>query len=74
MPQDYTISSLGVSEVAGVNPALQPTVLKRVVFYVGQRGPFYLSYAQADYSPEVVIQDVQKQVDELRKIDAGLGV
>jgi hypothetical protein len=71
---DYPISGLTVSDIAGVNGALQPTVQKRVTFYVGTRGPFYLTYDQAAYNPEKVIADVQAEVSRLKQIDAGLGV
>jgi len=72
--QDYSITSLAVNDVAGVNNALQPTTTKRVTFYVGKRGPFYLDFAQADYTHDAVIQGVMGQVNTLKKIDAGLEV
>lgn len=71
---DYPISGLSVSDIAGVNGALQPTVQKRVTFYVGTRGPFYLTYEQAAYSADQVITDVQAEISRLKQIDAGLGV
>jgi hypothetical protein len=71
---DYSITSLGVQDVAGVNSALQPAVTRRVTFYVGQRGPFYLTYALADYTHDKVITDVLAQVASLKALDAGVGV
>lgn len=71
---DYSITGLTVSDIAGINAALQPTTSKRVTFYVGTRGPFYLTYQQAEYSADKVIEDVQAEVSRLKQIDAGLGV
>lgn len=71
---DYSIKTLTVSNESGVNAALQPVALYRVTFYVGARGPFFLSYSPADYTPDKVIADVNAEVDRLKKIDAGVGL
>jgi hypothetical protein len=72
--QDYSITGLTVNDVAGINNALQATTIKRVTFYVGTRGPFYLDFAPAEYNSDAVVTAIMAQVDTLKKIDAGVGI
>ena len=65
---DYTIGSLLVQDVTGVDTALQPTVTKRVTFMVGRNGPFTLTYSPAQYSAERVLEDINKEVAILRAL------
>jgi hypothetical protein len=71
---DYTITGFTVNDLAGLNNALQATTTKHVTFFVGRRGPFYLDYTPADFTTERVTADVQKQVQQLKDIDANLGI
>lgn len=68
--QDYAIRDVTVQDISGINGALQPTVSKRVTFYVGGSGPFYLTYSPAEYDAGVVLADMQKEVDTLKAIGA----
>lgn len=65
---DYTIGSIHIQDVTGVDTNLQPTVTKRVSFMVGNQGPFVLNYPAAQYSAERVKEDIQKEVETLRAI------
>lgn len=71
---DYSITGLTVSDIPGLNNALQAITTKRVTFYVGTRGPFYVDFAPVEYTHDKVIACVMDQVNTLKKIDAGLGV
>jgi hypothetical protein len=68
--QDYAIRDVTVQDISGINNALQPTVSKRVTYYVGGSGPFFLTYAPDKYDAGVVLADMQKEVDTLKAIGA----
>ncbi len=68
--QDYSIRDVTVQDIPGVNGALQPTVSKRVTFYAGGSGPFFLTYAPDKYDAGTVLADMQKEVDTLKAIGA----
>jgi hypothetical protein len=67
---DYSIRDVTVQDISGINGALQPTVSKRVTFYVGGSGPFFLTYAPDQYDAGVVLADMQKEADTLKAIGA----
>lgn len=69
---DYAIKGLTVSDVATMNAALQPTMVRQVIFFIGARGPFMLNFTPAEYTPEAVIIAVQNEVSTLQRIDSGL--
>lgn len=69
---DYTVNNLLVQDVAGVNAALQPVTLKRVSFRVGTRGPFTCDFRPGEYTADAVIAAVNKEIETLRAIDAGV--
>lgn len=66
--QDFTVTGLSVQDVTGVNGALQAIVQKRVTFYVGRSGPFFLTYDLKDYTSDRVLADIAKEVDTLKAI------
>jgi hypothetical protein len=66
----YEINGVQVSDLPGVNPAGQPTVSKRVTFYVGKNGPFFLTYTPADYNASTVLDDMRKEAETLQAIGA----
>lgn len=66
----FNVNGVSVMDVPGQNAAFQPTVQKRVTFYVGTSGPFYLTYDSKDYSADRVLNDIKAQVDTLRSIAA----
>jgi hypothetical protein len=66
----YDLNGIQVSDLVGINPAGGPTVSKRVTFYVGKNGPFFLTYAPADYSASQVLDDMRKEAETLRAIGA----
>lgn len=68
--EEYAIRDVTVQDIAGINGALQPTVSKRVTFYVGGNGPFFLEYPPAQFEAGIVLADMQKQADALRAIGA----
>lgn len=70
--QDFTITNVQVTDIAGFDANAQPTVTKRVTFYVGKNGPFILSYKQSDYSADNVLADMKAQVATLEAIRAGI--
>lgn len=66
--KDFNVNGVSVMDVTGINGALQPTVQKRVTFYVGNSGPFYLTYELKDYSADRVLADIGREVDTLKAI------
>lgn len=68
--ESYDINGVQVSDVPGISPGLQPIVTKRVTFYVGKNGPFFLNYAPGEYSAAQVLDDMRKEADTLRAIGA----
>lgn len=68
--QEYSVRDVTVQDIVGVNGALQPTVSKRVTFYVGGSGPFFLTYTQDQYDAGTVLADMQKEVETLKAIGA----
>jgi len=66
----FNVNGVSVQDVPGLSPGLQPTVQKRVTFYVGSSGPFFLTYDLKDYAPDRVITDINKEVDTLKAIAA----
>lgn len=71
--KDFTVNGISVQDVTGVNPAYQSVPQKKVTFYVGTSGPFFLTYDLKDYSADRVIADIQKEVDTLKAIAAVQG-
>ncbi len=59
-----------VQDISGVNAALQPTVSKRVTFYVGGSGPFFLTYAPDKFEVGTVLADMENTVNTLKAIGA----
>lgn len=68
--QEYSVRDVMVQDISGTNGAFQPTVSKRVTFYVGGSGPFFLTYAPDQYNAGTVLADMQKEVDTLKAIGA----
>jgi hypothetical protein len=68
--EDYAIHGVTVSDETGINNAFQPTVTKKVTFYVGGNGPFFLNYAPGTFDAGTVLDDMQRQADVLRAIGA----
>lgn len=68
--QDYSVQNVQVQDIQGLDPQGQPTVTKRVTYNVGRNGPFFLNYTRADYTPEKVSADIQREVDTLKAIHA----
>ena len=66
--QDYTITQIHVQDITGTDANLQPTVTKRVTFYVGKQGPFVRNYSVHDYTPEKVSADMAAEADTLKQI------
>lgn len=66
----YEINGVSVADVPGTSPGFQPIVIKRVTFYVGKNGPFFLNYAPSDYSASQVLDDMRKEAETLRAIGA----
>jgi hypothetical protein len=66
----FDVHGISVQDVTGVNGAFQPTAQKRVTFYVGTSGPFFLTYDLKDYAADTVLADIQKEVDTLKSIGA----
>lgn len=69
---DFTIGNVQVTDLTGLDGTGQPTVTKRVTFYVGKNGPFILSYKPSEYSSEKVLTDMKAQVATLEAIHAGI--
>ena len=69
---DYTIGNVQVTDITGFDAQAQPTVTKRVTFYVGKNGPFLLHYKPSEYLPERVLADMKAQVATLEAIHAGI--
>lgn len=69
---DYTIQGLTVSDTSVATAGLAPKMVRQVIFYIGKRGPFYLQFDLAGYTPEAVILGVQNEVKTLQAIDSGL--
>jgi hypothetical protein len=67
---DYKIHDVVVSDVQGVDANLQPTITKRVTFKIGAHSSFIRLYSQADYTPDRVQADMQREVETLRAIGA----
>lgn len=70
--QDYTINSVHVQDVTGMDAGGNATITKRVTYYVGKNGPFVLNYAHGEYNAERVTRDMEAEVSTLRAI-AGAG-
>lgn len=71
--QDHTINQIHVQDITGTDANLQPTVTKRVTFYVGKNGPFVLTYKPSEYSADQVQRDMEKEVATLNAICAQAG-
>jgi hypothetical protein len=71
---DYSIKNLTVMDVMGINNALQTVARKQVTYYIGPRGPFVVSFALSDYTPDAVISAVNSEVASLHAIDSALGI
>jgi hypothetical protein len=69
---DYTISNVQVADITGFDAQAQPTVTKRVTFYVGKNGPFLLHYKPSEYSSERVLADIAAQRATLEAIHVGI--
>jgi hypothetical protein len=69
--QDLTICNIHVQDVTGFDANSQPTVTKRVTFYVGKNGPFILNYTHQNYSAEQVQADMDKEAATLRTLTSG---
>lgn len=68
---DALVKGITVRDTTGFNPAtLTSSVSKVVTFYVGNNGPFTLTYAADKYNQQQVNADIQKEVDTLRAIGA----
>jgi hypothetical protein len=65
---DYTINTVHVQDIEGVDTNLQPTVRKRVTYMVGKQGPFVLNYAAGQYTADQAAQDMEKEVAALRTL------
>lgn len=50
--------------------SLQPTQDKVVTYMVGTHGPFILRYHRNEYNQQRVQEDIQKEVDTLRSMNA----
>lgn len=70
MDDNYNIHDVTVADVPGQSGTLQPNLTKRVLFYVGNNGPFRLDYTQQNFSAAKVRADMQAQVQILRDIGA----
>lgn len=70
---NFNVNGISVQDVPSTNAALQAIVQKRVTFYVGTSGPFFLTYNLADYSADRVLADIQREVDTLKAIAAVQG-
>jgi hypothetical protein len=66
----YDINGVQVSDSPGISPGFQPIVQKRVTFYVGKNGPFFLTYDVKDYCASQVLEDMRKEAETLRAIGA----
>lgn len=68
---DTLVKIISVKDAPGFDiGTLRSNNQKLVTYMVGNHGPFTLSYAVADYTPEQVNQDIQREVDTLRGIGA----
>jgi hypothetical protein len=68
---EFAINQVQVVDVQTIDNNLQPTITKRVSFYVDKQGPFILFYKPSDYSADKVKQDMQHQVTTLQAIIGG---
>lgn len=68
--EDYAVHGVQVSDETGINAAFQPTVQKKVTYYVGGNGPFFLYYDPAQFTSAKVLEDMARAADTLRAIGA----